>query len=204
MIGYQPVFVEAVTLKDGRLHVAGQLSPEDPELFEYDAAAPSAAADYRDILGQIRASGEQSVKGVPEPGYEGPWFAGNPQSEQVAERRLILSDRLQPSSPLLVSLVALDREASLAVRSARGWINAARTTLEINDTEHAYACARAAVFRLRLPYIQVLAKDDSAMKLKAARATYDAGRAADAVNVLIQAAEGRIKLLEEKWAPAAR
>jgi len=202
----QPLFRERIeVLEPDRLRVTGALLAEpQKELFSYFAAIDAAALDYDGLAQGIAdlAAARKARAAQARLALKGQWqgmccLVGSP--DQPREDRLALDEEIEESAEVQATLLALDKAGRLAIRSAQEWMKLAKEARSAGRPDDALLLMEVALRRLSFPYIKVRAKDDSALKLRAARATFRAGRHDQALEATADLVEARLKLVEEAW-----
>ncbi len=168
--------------------------PDGHEIFSLSAHGKGAARQLKSVLDQIRSHGAtaKSESGVGDTRIEAMPQPGVPAA-------LVATADLGSLPALQESLLQLDQGGHLAPATMRHWLEAAESRQALQQLETAFQCGVAALERGRLPHIRLRIKDDTSDKQMAARITFDNGKQAEAVAMILRLASNYLKLLEDAW-----
>jgi len=197
-IAVHGLFQEHVRLENqDRLEITAELA-DNPQLrrFRFVLPATSSSDPLQQVAETFRLHEGSLAHTYPLPEWEGSWFSF--RSEQKDRRVVIALDTQLATFPdLRDALEAFDRGRRIAPTSVRNWLQCARDWQAKHDFSVSFRCARAALERSKLPYIRIVTKDDTGLKFHAAQSTFDAGQQEQAVHMVMQLAEARLRLLEK-------
>ncbi len=169
---------------------------ENHELFR-TSTIPFSDYLIRNVWESFQLHSDELTAKNAESELQGCWFSASGRSTQP--ELVATYGEIERLSDLATSLRELDRTEGLTAASIRHWLKAARARVISGDLDEAYLCAAAALERSSLPYLTIMGKDDSSLKYRAAQATYDVGRKAEAVEMIIQLAERRLSRIQDSW-----
>lgn len=191
---FQPLFKEQISLQDAS-HLAVKASFLDDKretIFDY-------VIEMLDPFGEIAKSFSISAKKFsgrePNQSWNGSWY----KFEQENQPAIVARDhQIESSEQIRQALLKLDINAGLTINSVKNWLKLSDEKMQQKNFDKAFAFAKAALERVRLPHIKILAKDDISLKILEAQATFDAGQKKQAVEIIMQLAEERLAKLTEK------
>ncbi len=164
------------------------------EIFSLNAHGKGAARQLKSVLDQIRShgatvkseagAGDTRIEAMPQPGVPA---------------AVVATADLGNLPALRESLLQLDQGGHLAPATMRHWLEAAESRQALHQLETAFQCGVAALERGRLPHLRLRIKDDTSDKQMAARITFDNGKQADGVAMILRLARNYLKLLEDAW-----
>jgi hypothetical protein len=168
------------------------------ELFRFTSASPDPGARDRmaRIVGAVREHGFKVQADADQSGLLVLTSAKDPDGD-----RAVAAEDLGDWPELRSDLLSLDRQGRLAIDSIRRWLRVLAERREAGRFDEAFQIGVAAFERGRISYIRIRIriKDDSSLKRSAAESTFEAGRKAEAVEIIEGLAKDRLTLIEKEW-----
>lgn len=147
------------------------------------------------VLQRFRERGAQLKGEVPAPSDTGTWYV----AESGSDRWIASASEVEKIAELRSALHNLDRSARLAPQCIKNWLDSATASLAAGNPDLAFRQATAALESSRLPHLEIAAKDESTLKVRAAQSTFSGGKKAEGVAMVMRLAEARLKLIEKTW-----
>lgn len=127
--------------------------------------------------------------------WEGSWIEVDTAGDDGSV--VVIDSELEDDADLRGALSDLEQAGQFAVLSMEQWIRRADDLLAQDQPEGAFFALEAALLRSEVPHLVELTKDDTWLKLEAARATLEDGRAAEGVSNLKSLVENRLQALRK-------
>src|SRR5205823_1891023 len=142
------------------------------------------------LLAAFRADQAKLDRQAPATDWIGMWCS----IEDVDKGLLVARDEQIEEMPRLRDALAeFDKKARLTFTAIEKWQAAAKAQLEATQLDHALKYAESAFRCSRFPYVVVKTKDDTLLKLKAAHATFESGSEKEAIQMILQLIDQRVK-----------
>lgn len=193
-IGSPNCYQEYVRFNGSEVVVQGHRSEKDEEpAFEWKSSSPLAKKSFQALV-PFAARLEDSKAQV-EKDWTGTWLK---VALDANTTRLITDDQLDRAPDLASALRQFDRNLQFTETSTKEWLKLSQAHAERGEWDKAFAAVETAFRRSAAPYLLRTSKDDSPLKMRALKATFEAGQKEAATRGLQQLVEQSLKRLPER------